>query len=133
MAIITKADLAGLPVYKGFSTFQRLSPPYTLTDIDLVKQDLLNTFHTPLGDRVMLPKFGSRIQEFMFEPFDEFTKQAIIDDAKNVVDSDPRVVLQNINVTEFQYGLRIEMILIFTPSNVVDSLYVNFIREDATQ
>lgn len=133
MAIITKADLAGLPVYKGFSTFQRLAPPYTLTNINLVKQDLLNTFHTPLGSRVMLPNFGSKIPEYMFDPFDEFTKQAIIDDAKKVIASDPRVALQSLNVTEFQYGLRIEIILIFTPGNSVDTLYVTYIREDGTE
>jgi len=133
MAIITKADLAGFPVYKGFSTFQRLAPPFTLTNIDLVKQDLLNTFHTPKGDRVMLPEFGSNIPKYMFDPFDDLTEQAIIEDARNVIDSDPRVAMQSINVTEFQYGLRIEIVLLFTPSNVVDSLYVNFIRDEATQ
>jgi phage baseplate assembly protein W len=133
MAIITKQDLAGFPVYKGFSTFQRLGPPFTLTNIDLVKQDLLNTFHTPKGSRVMLPEFGSLIQQYIFDPFDDFTEQAIIEDAKNVIESDPRVSLQNISVTEFQYGLRIEMILLFVPSNVVDSLYVSYIREDETQ
>lgn len=130
MAIITKADLAGLPVYKGFSTFQRLAPPYTLTNIELVKQDLLNTFHTPKGSRVMLPLFGSNIPQYMFDPFDEKTRQAIISDAIDVVKSEPRVSLQDIDVTDFQYGLRIELILMFLPGNSVDTLYVNYMREE---
>lgn len=133
MPIITPKIVANTPIYKGFSTFQKLSPPYTLTDIDIVKQDLLNTFHTPKGDRVMLPDFGSRIPEYMFDPFDDLTKQNIIEDAKNVIESDPRVQLQSIDVIEFEYGLRIEAILLFVPSNVVDSLYVNFIKDEAAQ
>ena len=34
------------PTYIGFSTINSLSPPYSLTDIELIKQDLLNAFNT---------------------------------------------------------------------------------------
>mgnify|MGYP003436052578 FL=1 len=78
----------------------------------------------------MLPLFGSNIPQYMFEPFDEATRQAIINDAINVVKSEPRVSLQDIDVADFQYGLRIELILMFLPGNLIDTLYVNYIREE---
>jgi len=48
-------------IFKGFSTVNKVKAPYTLTDMALVKQDLLNEFNTRKGERVMRPNFGSII------------------------------------------------------------------------
>lgn len=41
--------------------------PYTLTDAQLVKNDIILLFKTPLGSRVMRPNVGSDAESFVFE------------------------------------------------------------------
>ena len=74
----------------------------------------------------MMPNFGTNIYNYLFDPFDEYTKNAIIEDAVSVVQSDPRVALQKIDVFQEGQALTIVMILLFKPESVTDSLYVSF-------
>lgn len=129
MAIITQRDRASKPVYVGFTTYERLTPPFSVTDIECVKQDILNAFQTRIGERVMLPNFGSRIHDLLFDPFDEFTKQEVLDDIDRVLSFEPRVRLENSNVREFDYGLQIELVLTYTPGDTAETLYIDFVRD----
>ncbi len=118
------------PYFVGFNTVGQPNPPYNLNNIELVKRDLENTFATPLGSRVMLPDFGTRIYEYLFDPFDEYTKEAIIADAVNVVQSEPRVELVSIDVFQEDQALNVAMILLFKPESVTDNLFVTFSLKD---
>jgi len=118
------------PYFVGFNTINQPNPPYSLTNLDLVKRDILNHFATPMGSRVMLPNFGTRIYEMLFDPFDEITKNIIIEDAVRVVSEDPRVELQQIDVYEEDQALNVIMILLFVPESVTDSLFVSFSLKD---
>lgn len=129
----TKQDRARRPVYIGFSTHNAIRPPYTLTDIDLVKQDLLNTFNTLKGERVMLPNYGSNISRYVFEPFDDMTKLEVIEDATAVVASDPRVTLESIDVVELDYGLRVNMMLYYAPTSTAEPLAIDFLQDSEEQ
>jgi len=118
------------PYFVGFNTINQPNPPYTLTNLDIVKRDILNQFATPLGSRVMLPNFGTRIYEMLFDPFDEYTKNAIIEDAVRVVNDDPRVELVQIDVYQQDQTLNVVMVLNFVPESVTDSLFVTFSLKD---
>ena len=59
-------------IYKGFSTVNKIRAPYTLTDAELVKTDLLNELNTRQGERVMRPTFGTRIFDILMNPLDEY-------------------------------------------------------------
>lgn len=122
--------LGAPPYFVGFNTVGTTTSPYSLVDIELVKRDLTNQFQTPIGSRVMLPTFGSNIYTYLFEPFDETTKNIIIQDATNVVNSDPRVNLVSIDVFQSGQALTVAMILKFQPSGVVDNLFVTFTQAD---
>lgn len=117
----------------GFSTYNRIRPPFRLTDIELVKQDLLNHFLTKKGERLMRPDYGSITHELLFDPFDEITKQEIIDDSIEIINSEPRVNFVNIDVQETDHGISLAIILEFLPSYTVDRLYVNFDRNNKEQ
>jgi phage baseplate assembly protein W len=117
----------------GFSTYNQLQPPFTLTDIDLVKQDILNHFMTRVGERVMRPGYGSMIHELLFNPFDDFTKQEIIDDSERICSSEPRVKFIDMDVSETDNGIKLAIELQFLPSYTVDQLYVNFDRNNKDQ
>ena len=114
--------------YVGFSTINRDEAPFRLVDIDLVKQDLLNAFHTRRGERIMRPTFGSRIHDLLFDPFDEETKELVIEDALAIIGRDPRVVIVSINAKELEHVLRLEIELHFTPQVVVDNLFIEYDR-----
>jgi len=116
--------------FVGFNTVDHPQPPYSLTNIELVKRDILNHFATPMGSRVMMPDFGTRIYDYLFDPFDEYTKNAIIADATNVVSSDPRVELISIDVFQEDQALNIIMNLLFKPESVTDNLFVIFSLKD---
>lgn len=116
--------------YIGFSTVDRDEPPYRLVDIELVKRDLLNAFGTRLGERVMRPDFGTIIYDVLFDPFDEETKDIVIEDAIRIIKRDPRVSLMSIEVKELDEVLRLEIELLFTPQDVVDQLYIEYDRQN---
>lgn len=118
------------PYFVGFNTVGQPNPPYSLTNVDLVKQDINNQFATPMGSRVMLPNFGTRIYEYLFDPFDEYTKNTIIEDAVRVIQSDPRVSLVNIDVFQEDQALNIVMTLLFKPESITDNMFVTFSLKD---
>jgi phage baseplate assembly protein W len=128
--IIQKQITNRKPYFIGFNTVDKVTPPYTLTNIDIVKRDINNEFATPMGSRVMLPNFGTRIFNYLFDPFDEYTKNAIIEDATRVVGNDPRVELKSINVFQQDQVLTISMELLFKPESVTDSMFVMFSLAD---
>lgn len=115
-----------MALFKGFSTINKLFPPYRLTDIELVKRDLLNHFTTRRGERVMNPEFGTIIFDLLMDPQDPLTRQLIIDDAKRVVRSDPRVSLVSTKIQEVDQAIVIAIELIYVPSNITDTLYVQY-------
>ena len=86
-------------LFKGFSTVDKVRAPYTLTDADLVKRDLLNHFYTRIGERIMRPTFGSVIWDYLMEPEDPETQEIIKEDIERIVKTDPRVQLEDINLT----------------------------------
>lgn len=81
-------------LYKGFSFKNwETNKTFVLTDVDLVKQDLLNHIFTRRGERVGMRDFGTDIQDLLFEPYDDDTVTRIADQVKKVIDYDPRVLL----------------------------------------
>ena len=98
--------------------------------VELVKRDIQNHFATPLGSRVMLPAFGTRIYEMLFDPFDEYTKNAIIEDAITVIGAEPRAELVAIDAYRDEHALSLLITLLFKPEQVTDDLYVIFTLKD---
>lgn len=118
------------PYFVGFNTVGQPNPPYSLTNIDIVKRDILNQFATPIGSRLMLPSFGSNIFNYLFDPFDDYTKNAIIADAVRVVQDDPRVQFVSIDVFQNDQALTVALVLLFVPESVTDNLFVIFSLTD---
>ncbi len=128
--LVQKTQVTRAPYFVGFNTVDQPNPPYSLTNVDIVKRDINNEFATPLGSRVMLPNFGTLIPSYLFDPFDEYTKNLIIEDAVRVVQNDPRVELVNIDVFEEEQALTIVMVLLFKPESITDSMFVTFSLKD---
>lgn len=121
------ATLTSKNLFVGFSTVDNPSNN-KLVDIKLVEQDLRNHFFTKKGERVMMPMWGCGIWDYLFEPFDESTRDSIVYETKQVIDADPRVQLVNMNVTTFDQGIRIDLQLFYVPFNAYSSFTLDFDR-----
>lgn len=87
-------------LYKGFSSYEyENNKTFGITDVELVKLDLLNHIFTRKGERVMMPNFGTRIPDLAFEPLDAFTLAILEEDLRTVFTFDPRVKLLNLVIT----------------------------------
>jgi phage baseplate assembly protein W len=117
--------------YKGFSTIDQYKK-FRLTDLELIKRDLLNHFAIRKGEKLMNSEFGSIIWNILFEPLTADVKALIVEDIQRVVTYDPRVRVDNILVDQFDYGLQIQVELTFLPDNLSDVLALQFNRESNT-
>ena len=117
-----------MALYRGFSTIG-LQNRWKLEDTELVKRDILNHFQTRRGERLMNPEFGSLIWEMAFEPGTKDLRNAILEDATRIIDSEPRVVAKDITLTQFEYGFQIEMDLYFVNQDVSEEMYIQFNQE----
>ena len=115
--------------FKGFSTVDRIRAPYTLEGRDLVKRDLLNTFYTKKGERLMRPNYGSVIWDLLMNPDDIATEKEIRDDVENIIDSDPRVDLLDTVIIYMDHTIRIEINLKYVLLNDSDTLYLEYTRD----
>lgn len=80
--------------YKGFSTKQyQHNKNFVMTDMELVKEDLVNHIFTRKGERVRMANFGTTIPDLIFEPLTEVVLALVEDELRTVFNYDPRVDL----------------------------------------
>jgi len=120
------AIIAPTKVFYGFSTLDTNAKNQAFADIPLIERDLYNHFNTFPGERVMMPTYGCSIWNMLFEPFDDAIVQAVTAEATRIVQSDSRVILQSIVVTEINQGLLVQMQLFYQPYGVINSFSVQF-------
>ena len=118
--------MANSPSFIGFSTINKKKPPYTLTDFELVKTDLLNHFSTRKGERVMLPGFGTIIYDLLMDPLDNTTKDLIIEDATRIIEAEPRVKIDSIKLSEHDSTILLETQLVYLPLGITEDLAIQF-------
>jgi len=114
--------------YKGFSTIDQ-TKKFRLTDLELIKRDLLNHFAIRKGEKLMNPNFGSIIWNILFEPLTADVKALIVEDIQRVISYDPRVRADNVLVDQLDFGLQVQIELTFLPDNNSDVLSLRFNRE----
>jgi hypothetical protein len=93
-------------IFRGFSTVDTVKAPFSLSDMDLVKRDLLNEFNTRKGERV--------------------TEDEIKDDIIRIVEKESRVDLINVSVFSDAHTVRAEVELRYVILNSEDTLYLEF-------
>jgi len=117
-------------IFKGFNTVDQIRAPYTLTDVDLIKRDLLNEFYTKKGERVMRPNFGSIIWDLLMNPQDEFTERDVKEDIERIIAKHSRVDLVEITVFSSDKSIRADITLNYVLLESTDVLYLEFINDE---
>jgi len=116
-------------IFRGFSTVDKVKAPFSISDMDLVKRDLLNEFNTRKGERVMRPNFGCIVWDLLMNPQDTFTDSDIKDDITRIIDKDSRVELLNISLFTSGHSVRAEVELRYVILNSEDTLFLEFKNE----
>lgn len=117
-------------VYKGFSTLDNKFGSVRVTDTQLIKRDLLNHFAIRKGEKLMNGKFGTSIQDLIMDPLTEETKQIVVQEINEVINTDPRISAERIVIEEYEAGILVEMTLRYVLTNEVENLAVRFDRSD---
>lgn len=110
--------------YRGFSTLA--SGSTALFDLALIKQDIINHFHTRQGERLENPSFGTIIWDLLFDPLTEDLKGLIVEDVTQIMNYEPRVNIQNIIVSTYESGIQIECELTYLPYSISEKLKFQF-------
>jgi phage baseplate assembly protein W len=65
-----------------------------------IKADLIHLLLTRKGSRYFLPEFGTRLYEFLFEPFDSLTFNAIESDIRDAIQNFmPNLLVNSLSIT----------------------------------
>jgi len=111
--------------YKGFSSSEA-NKNFKLYDINLVKQDLINHFYIRKGEKLENPEFGTVIWDMLFEQFTPDVKEIIAKDVEAIVNYDPRISVQEVQIDSTDQGMRIQVELIYRPFNITEKMSLNF-------
>jgi phage baseplate assembly protein W len=118
-----------MATFKGFTTLDRVKAPFTITDQDLIKRDLLNEFYTKKGERVMRPNFGSIIWDLLMDPSDDKLVNAVTQDIRKIVSKETRVELVDLTVYVADHAISADVLLKYLPFNNAESLYLIFEKQ----
>lgn len=121
--------------FVGFSTRNSARTGVrTLYDIQLINVDLMTSFMTRVGERVMRPDWGCKLWDYLMEPFTTMMQNNIITESLRICSLDSRVLVVNDTVQIFQLdsGFRIEINLQYLPWNVIGTFYASFIQDELT-
>ncbi len=120
-----------MSIYRGFSTIG-MAKQFRLTDFELVKQDLINNFYIRKGEKLMNPNVGTIIWNVLYEPFTDDLKRVITADITAIAGNDPRLSIDNVIVTEYETGLKIQLELRYLQTNQVNLLNLQFDNQSKT-
>lgn len=126
----TVTENLGMFTYKGFSS-KESSKNYKLYDIDLVKQDLINHFYIRKGEKLENPEFGTVIWDMLFEQFTEDVKNIIAKDVEDIINYDPRITVNEVQIDTTDQGIRIQADIVYIPFNVNERMTFNFDKNNS--
>jgi phage baseplate assembly protein W len=116
--------------YRGISTVANSVGNFSLYDLSLIKQDIINHLHIRQGEKLENPEFGTIIWDLLFDPLTEDLKEAIATNVTNIMNYDPRVQVNSLVVSEYESGIQIECDLTYLPYNISESLRFRFDQDN---
>ena len=116
-------------IYKGFSTKDRIRPPYTLTNGEAVKTDILNELYTRKGERVMRPNYGTSIYDLIMNPLDDYVEQEVREEVQRICLKDPRVEIESVFTQVIDHTIRVQVQLLLKPFLDEDTLFIEYTQD----
>lgn len=116
--------------YRGISTVSDPKGSYTLYDLSLIKQDLINHLHIRQGEKLENPEFGCIIWDLLFDPLTDDLKDVIAENVTEIVNYDPRVKVDSLVVSQYESGIQVECELTYLPYNIAEALKFRFDQDN---
>jgi phage baseplate assembly protein W len=112
----------------GYTTINQQNGSLRLDGLELAKRDLINHFHIRKGEKWTDPDFGSNLLEYVFQPLDDFTTDAINEEVNDIVSYDPRFELdrQSIVVDQDTHSVTVTVKLLYLPTTTATDLQIKF-------
>jgi phage baseplate assembly protein W len=114
--------------YKGYNTIGQ-TKKFTLTGRELVKRDLLNALSIREGELPGRPGYGTGIWNYVFEPNVPEIERKIVAELQRLIDADPRIEAEQIEVFSQDHNILIEMNVRIYPDVDLQSLNILFEQE----
>lgn len=118
-----------MTTYKGFSTVGKRFGNFVYEDKEIAKRDLINHFYTRKGERLGNPEFGSILPSLVFEPLTDDVVTEVEDDVRDVITTDPRWRLENLNVEVGEHSITCFVDLTYLTDGSPEQLYLNYTTE----
>jgi phage baseplate assembly protein W len=99
---------------------------FTMTDEQLVIQDLINSFNIIAGQKPGQPSYGTTIWSFIFEANTLDTRSALEAEIRRVANLDPRIVVNTVEVLPQDNGVLAQVELAISPFNNPSLLAIMF-------
>ena len=122
----TQEGVANTRLFRGHSSVGRDFADSKLYDIELVKQDILNHFNILKGEKLENPNFGTNIWLYLMDPLDDETRNAVIEDVEEIVNYDPRIEMDSIEVNDYEQGLQVKVSILYTGYGLGESMDLLF-------
>ena len=116
--------------YRGISTVANVKGSYTIFDLNLIKQDILNHLHIRQGERLENPNFGCIIWDLLFDPLTDDLKDLIAQNVTEIMNYDPRVKVDSLIVSQYESGIQVECELTYLPYNISEALRFRFDQDN---
>ena len=97
------------------------------TDKELISESIRRILMTNTGERVNNPFFGVNLKNFVFDPEDELTKNQIINNIKQQIQSnEPRCTVSSIEITTEDNYIKffIKFILVYDRSKAINEMTI---------
>ncbi len=120
-------------IYRGFSTSNYVNTrSLALYDVDLIKQDIINHIYTRVGERIMMPQFGTSIPDMPFEQLDATSVGLIREDIMRVLNYDPRIRVQQLTVNPVydENTVRVSALVNYIDLNLTGTIDINIEFDD---
>lgn len=118
-----------MTTYVGYNTIDQVKK-FTLTDKELVKRDLLNAIMIREGQLPGRPEVGTNIWSYVFDPNTDDTVRKIKNEIQKLIDADPRITADEINIYAKDHNVLIEMNVRIHPD--VDLEIINLMFDQNT-
>tara|TARA_S200000501_G_scaffold369092_1_gene407957 strand:+ start:77 stop:529 length:453 start_codon:yes stop_codon:yes gene_type:complete len=122
----TTQGVSNTRIFRGHSSVGRDFADTKLYDIELVKQDLLNHFNMLKGEKLENPDFGTNIWLYLMDPLDDETRNAVIEEVEAIINYDPRVEMDSIEVNDYEQGLQVKVSILYTGYGLGESMDLLF-------
>ena len=99
----------------------------TMVGADVLKQSILDILHTPIGSRLLLPEYGSKLHMLLFEPNDIILKTLLRQYIKEAIDNwEDRCRFSDIEFTQEANRIDCTITVIELTSNEIYSFVYPF-------